>query len=147
MTVKYQVERRPIGPTGQVYRGTEPGDYISVLTNPTDPSLGGASGMVKTPKALTTGTVAGPQYIPAGYTIPALAKVDTVPSTGGTPAKPGGTQLSHLVEVSGEPWLVHSTHFSVESALESAAPLAGAIGADNVRIIKVIPHSTSFNIK
>lgn len=50
-------------------------------------------------------------------------------------------------EVKGEPWVVHSTHFSLESALASAAPLATAIGSDNLRIVKVITGGTEFKLQ
>lgn len=135
MGVKYQVERRPIGPTGKVYRGTQPGDYVSVLSNPTDQALGGPEGLVTSIKQLGSGSGAAPKYVPAGFTIPPLVKASST------------QEFSHVVEVSGEPWLTHSTHYSVESALESAAPLAGAIGQDNVRIVKVISHTTLFKIQ
>lgn len=134
MTVKYQVERRPIGPTGRVYRGTQPGDYISVLSNPTDTALGGASGLVNTIKPLGTGSGAAPKYVPAGFDIPPLQKASST------------NEYSHVVELNGEPWLAHSTHFSIESALESAAPLAGAIGQENVRLIKILNHTTQFKL-
>lgn len=135
MVVKFQVERRPIGPSGKVYRGTEPGDYVSVLSNPTHPSLGGPSGIVQGVKPLLRGQSVAVSYVAAGQQIPPLS-ISAV-----------GEVYSHVVEVSGEPWLVHSSHFSLESALESAAPLAGAIGAENVRIVKVLSHSTQFLLK
>lgn len=136
MAVKYQVERRPIGPTGKVYRGIEPGDNVAVLSNPTHKMLGMASGgIVKGISKLGKGQSQTISYVPFGEKTPEL-KIDTS----------GTEDYSHVVEVNGEPWLVHSTHFSIESALESAAPLAGAIGKENVRIVKVLSHTTLFKL-
>lgn len=134
MVVKFQVERRPVGPTGKVYYGKSPGDYVAILSNPTHPSLGGNLGIVGSIKTLASGQGMFPSYVPAGFTAPALAK------------SANGEVFSHIVEVSGEPWLVHSSHHAIDSAIESAAPLAGAIGAENVRIVKVLSHSTQFKL-
>lgn len=46
----------------------------------------------------------------------------------------------------GEPWIVHSTHYSIDSAKNSAATLASAISSENVRIVKVITGSTVFKL-
>lgn len=135
MVVKFQVERRPIGPTGKVYRGTSPGDYISILSNPTHAKLGSTLGVITTVKPLGSGQGQKISYVPAGFAVPALQ------------SSTNGEDFSHVMELSGEPWLVHSSHFSVDSALSSAAPLAGAIGAENVRIVKVLSHSTNFKLK
>lgn len=118
MVVKYQVERRPIGPTGKIYRGSASGDYVSVPTHPT--KLKGGTGSLGQSATL---------YQP-GVTVP----------------DPGQSTNSHMQEINGEPWIVHSTHFSVDSATESAAPLASAIGAENVRIIQVLSHKTVFKL-
>lgn len=118
MVVKYQVERRPIGPTGKVYRGSASGDYVSVPTHPT--KLPGGTGRL--------GMSA--QLFPPGVKAP----------------DPDMQTQSHMQEINGEPWIVHSTHFSVDSATESAAPLASAIGAENVRIIQVLSHKTVFKL-
>jgi hypothetical protein len=134
MTVKYQVERRPIGPTGKIYRGTQPGDYVSILSNPYDTALGGATGMVTSVKAIDSGSGGHASYVPAGNPVP-----DIVNSS-------SNYVYSHVVEVTGEPWLVYSTHFSIESALDSAAPLASAVGKDNIRIVKVLNHNTQFTL-
>lgn len=134
MVVKFQVERRPVGPTGKVYYGKSPGDYVAILSNPTHPSLGGLSGIVSSIKPLQSGSGASAKYVPAGFTVPPL-------QTGSS-----SNEFSHVVEVSGEPWLVHSSHHAIDSAIESAAPLAGAIGAENVRIVKILSHSTQFKL-
>lgn len=134
MVVKFQVERRPVGPTGKVYYGKAPGDYVAILSNPTDPGLGGTLGMITSIKALNSGQSSPVSYVPAGFTIPPLINTTN------------GKVMSHVVEVSGEPWLVHSSHHAIDSAIESAAPLAGAIGAENVRIVKVLSHSTNFKL-
>lgn len=143
--VKYQVERRPIGPSGKVYRGQQPGDYISVLTDPenltnftTASILGGdmqpasTGGGSAPPKVISHA-----KYVPVGVKAPSLA-------TGTNPNV--ALAVSHVIEQIGEPWLVHSTHFSVESATEGAATLANAIGAENVRIVKVITGALEFKI-
>lgn len=134
MVVKYQVERRPMGPTGKVYRGSGPGDYVSVLSNPGHKDLGGPGMMITSIKPLARGQSYFPKYVPAGSTVPPLLS--------GT----NGEEYSHVVEVSGEPWLVHSSHHAMDSALESAAPLAGSIGSENVRIVKVLSHTTVFKL-
>lgn len=146
MVVKFQVERRPIGPTGVVYRGTSPGDYIAVLSNPKHEKLGaGVDGYVRSIKKLGEGPGQTVSYVPAGMPVPKL--VDTPASSGGSTSTPASKDYTHVMELSGEPWLVHSSHYSVDGALEAAAPLAAAIGADNIRIIKVLSHTTSFNLK
>lgn len=118
MTVKYQVERRPIGPTGKIYRGAQTGDYVAVPTHPT--KLGNG-----------TGSLGQSSYLyPPGVKVP----------------DPGQSTNSHMQEINGEPWIVHSTHFSVDSATESAAPLASAIGSENVRIVQVLSHKTFFKL-
>ena len=131
MVVKYQVERRPIGPTGKIYYGREYGDGVTVLSNPDHQNL---KPMGSSPKPLSKGEGISPKYVPMNAVIPPLVKHDD------------GEEFSHLVEQIGEPWLVHSTHHSVDSAIESAAPLASAIGAANVRIIKVLNHTTEFKL-
>lgn len=121
MVVKYQVERRPISANGKVYRGSKSGDYVFL---PSDPERLGA-------------ITAGGAYLGSGAgAYPPGAKLPEL----------GSSIRSHFVEVNGEPWVVHSTHFSVDSATESAAPLASAIGAENVRIIQVLSHKTVFKL-
>lgn len=125
MGVKYQVERRPISPTdGKVYRGTGYGDYIVVPTESVK--------LTSLQKGSTQGTGLGASIYPA-----------MTPSAN---IKTSQTITTNFVELNGEPWLVHSTHFSVESAIESAAPLAGALGKENVRIVKVLSHTTQFKL-
>lgn len=134
MTVKFQVERRPIGPTGKVYYGRERGDGVAVLSYPEHDSLGGVSQLVRTVRPLGSGSGQRPSYVPMNMTIP---KLQSESST---------KDFSHVVEQVGEPWLVFSSHHSADAAVASAAPLAAAIGAANVRIIKVISHTTEFKL-
>ncbi|WP_422661758.1 hypothetical protein ACK8P5_25730 (plasmid) [Paenibacillus sp. EC2-1] len=132
--VKYQVERRPITPGGKVIRGSQPGDYVAILTNPEN--VVPATGILNQPVDLASSSGVQAKYIPVGFTGP-IPPLSTGSSAG---AK------SHVVEVIGECWLVASTHFSVESATDAAASLANAIGAENVRIVKVITGRTEFKI-
>ena len=134
MVVKFQVERRPVGPTGKVYYGREKGDGVAILSNPTHMSLGGTKGNITAVKPLGRGQGQRISYVPMGNDVPPL----TVQSS--------TEDFSHVVEQIGEPWLVHSSHHSVDSAIEAAAPLASAIGAANVRIIKVLNHTTEFKL-
>lgn len=130
--VQFQVERRPISANGKVYRGLQSGDYITTLTHPENiTNFTAATDLAGTSNA-----------VPAKF-VPAKVEVPSITGTGGSqaPAK------SHVQEQIGEPWLVHSTHFSVESALDSAAPLSGAIGSDNVRIVQVLSHTTNFKLQ
>lgn len=131
MVVKFQVERRPVGPTGKVYYGRERGDGVSVLSNPFSAKLGGPSGLVKTVMQICRGSNAS--YVPMGGLV--------IP-----PLREDNGEYSHVVEQQGEPWLVHSSHHAIDAAIESAAPLAAAIGAGNVRIIKVMNHTTKFEL-
>lgn len=127
--VKYQVERRPISANGTVYRGLKNGDYVLTLTNPeniADPTK---------VFALSSGSSGHASFVPVKGVVPTLD------------AGSSGKIYSHVQEVIGEPWLVHSTHFSIESALDSAAPLAGAIGSENVRIVQVLSHTTTFKLQ
>lgn len=134
MVVKFQVERRPVGPTGKVYYGREKGDGIAILSNPTHKDLGSTSGNITSIKALGRGNGQRVSYVPMGLDIPDLQVSSST------------EDFSHVVEQIGEPWLVFSSHHSIESAIESAAPLASAIGAANVRIVKVLNHTTQFKI-
>lgn len=84
-------------------------------------------------------------FVPAEIDSPSLIKEFDF-GTSAAPDKVSATAVSHVQEQNGEPWLVHSTHFSIDSALESAAPLAGAVGTDNVRIVKVLSHTTTFKL-
>jgi len=132
--VQYQVERRPISASGKVYRGLGRGDYITTLTNPENIEQFSAP----TDLNPATANVITAKFVPAKVAVPPLS------SPGGGTTQPA---KSHVQEQIGEPWLVHSTHFSVESALDSAAPLAGAIGSDNVRIVQVLSHTTNFKLQ
>lgn len=136
MTVKFQVERRPIGPTGKVHYGREKGDGVAVLSNPNHETLLGTNEKkaMNSARPLHTGQSGRPKYVPMGLDVPLLVKGSNV------------EEYSHMVEQVGEPWLVFSSHHSADAAVASAAPLAAAIGADNVRIIKVISHTTEFKL-
>ncbi len=60
--------------------------------------------------------------------------------------KPGDYVKAGTEDQKGEPWIVHSTHYSIPSALESATKLATAIGSENMRIVSVIHGQTNFTI-
>ena len=139
MVVKYQVERRPIAPTGRVLYGRERGDGVAILSNPDNAKLAGIKGIGG--KAMPLGKTAGTAAVP--YYVPMNVSPSTVPPVS---ASSGAEIYSDVIEQVGEPWLVFSTHHSVESAIEAAAPLASAIGAANVRIIKVLNHTTEFKL-
>lgn len=135
MVVKFQVERRPIGPTGKVYYGRERGDGVALLANPMHELLGGlTNGIINAVKPLDSGQSGVTRYVPMGLDVPPHNKSQN------------GEDISHVVEQVGEPWLVFSSHHSMDAAIAAAAPLASAIGADNVRIIKVLSHKTEFKI-
>lgn len=138
MVVKFQVERRPISANGKIYRGSGYGDYITVMSHAENIEFLAAGSGVRPKRtnwatSFPISTSQSPaHFVPVGAVVPPL-----------------GTQspaLSHVQEISGEPWLVHSSHHAIDSAIESAAPLAGAIGAENVRIVKVLSHSTNFKL-
>lgn len=128
---KYQVERRPITDSGTVLRGLQNGDYVLTLTDPkaiTDPTV-----QTSLSKPIPSSpTQAASYFIPAGKQPTGIAATQQ--------------PMSHVKEIPGEPWLVHSTHSSIESALDSAAPLASAIGSDNVRIVQVLSHKMNFKL-
>ena len=139
MVVKFQVERRPIAPTGKVLYGRERGDGVAILSNPEHKALGGMKG--GNGRAVPLGKTAGTQSVP--YYIPMNVSISTVPPVN---ASSGAEIYSDIIEQIGEPWLVYSSHHSIGAATESAAPLAAAIGAANVRIIKVLSHTTEFKL-
>lgn len=143
MSVKYQVERRPINASGKVYRGTRYGDYITVLTDSSNSRIAGdmSKGGRPYPSSPSTG-VPSTSYTSLGESVRVYGAGQPVTELSNSDRP----TYSNIQELSGEPWLVHSTHFSIDSALESAAPLAGAIGAENVRIIKVLSHTTMFKL-
>ncbi len=135
MVVKFQVERRPIGPTGKVYYGREKGDGVALLANPMHETLGGkTNGLISSVKPLNSGQSSSAKYVPMGLEVPPHVKTQN------------SEEISHVVEQIGEPWLVYSSHHSVDAAIAAAAPLAAAIGATNVRIIKVLSHTTEFKL-
>lgn len=139
MVVKFQVERRPIGPSGKVFYGKERGNGVAVLSDPDNKSLNGirgANGKIM-PLGKTAGTASVPQYVPMSVDPAGVPVVN---------ATSGAEIYSHAVEQVGEPWLVYSSHHSVDAAIAAAAPLAAAIGANNVRIIKVLNHATEFKL-
>ena len=127
MVVKFQVERRPIGPDGVVYYGREQSNGVALLSHMTAKQLGDTPGRFNAPKALGMSS----RYFPMGHKVV---------------APDGVTTYTQVVEQIGEPWLVYSSHHSVDAAISAAAPLAAAIGSDNVRIIKVLSHSTEFKL-
>lgn len=43
-------------------------------------------------------------------------------------------------QVDGEPWILHSVHFSVDDAVEQAQKVVSAVGSENVRILQSIAH-------
>lgn len=127
MSVKYQVERRPIGPDGKIYRGLNSGDYITVPTN--------SNALLDTFRVDRYSLGLGAQL----YQATASAK--------DYDASKNSSLTSNMIELTGEPWIVHSTHFSIDSALSSVAPLASAVGSENVRIVKVLSHAMELKLK
>ena len=139
MVVKFQVERRPIAPTGRVLYGRERGDGVAILSNPDNAKIAGIKGVGgrAMPLGKTAGTQAVPYYVPMNIDPAAVPPVN---------AASGAEVYSDVIEQVGEPWLVFSSHHSVDAAIAAAAPLAAAIGAANVRIIKVLSHTTEFKL-
>ena len=138
MVVKYQVERRPIGPDGTVYYGKERGNGVAVLSDSNNDGLKaihGPNGNIAD-LAKTQSTKATARYIPMNREI----------TPNGINPTTGAIVYSEVVEQQGEPWLVYSQHHSLDAAIASAAPIAGAIGANNVRIIKVLSHAAQFKL-
>lgn len=43
-------------------------------------------------------------------------------------------------QVDGEPWILHSVHFSVEDAKESAVKAISTVGSENVRVLQLLSH-------
>lgn len=43
-------------------------------------------------------------------------------------------------QVDGEPWILHSVHFSPEDAKESAVKAISTVGSENVRVLQVLSH-------
>lgn len=116
--VQYYVFKRPKHPTtGEVVRGKASG-----ATKNADNSIN-TGATLWYPDALTT-----PAVQPAGGSNGTLMSV-TSPFL---EAKRG--------QVDGEPWILHSTHFSLEDAVSAAKPVVSAVGSENVKILKGIAH-------
>lgn len=49
-------------------------------------------------------------------------------------------------KVDGEPWILHSTHFSVKDAVESAMKVVLEVGSENTRILKSIAHELDLKL-
>lgn len=43
-------------------------------------------------------------------------------------------------QVDGEPWVLHSVHFSVDEAVSAAKPVVSTVGSENVKILQSIAH-------
>lgn len=43
-------------------------------------------------------------------------------------------------QVDGEPWILHSVHFSVDDAIAASKPVISAVGSENTRILQSIAH-------
>lgn len=57
-----------------------------------------------------------------------------------------GTQANQYIAINGEPWIKFSVTYSLEDARRIGAQAAGAIGADNVLVLKVVPHEMRFQV-
>jgi hypothetical protein len=194
--VMYQVERRPIGDDGHVYRGLDTGDYVltktkadvkttdiveiarlsnatgtgvlsahitttgSTLPSVTPPKMLDSSGaLINTPAGILPDPAGGSSGSSSIALINSRVRIlrDKEPTPPYDYSTSAGTSQSastftqsvktHFREVVGEPWVVYSTHFSIESAIESAALIASALGAENVRIVKVITGAFQFKLK
>lgn len=51
-----------------------------------------------------------------------------------------GPDATDLAQVDGEPWLLHSVHFSIDEAVKAALPVISTVGSENTRILQVIAH-------
>lgn len=49
-------------------------------------------------------------------------------------------------KVDGEPWLLHSVHYSIEEAVKAAKPVASSVGSENVRILKSLAHEITIKL-
>lgn len=71
-----------------------------------------------------------------------------------TTAGPNGTRLSTTAplsvpskgKVEGEPWLLHSIHFSIDDAVDAAMKVVLEVGSENTRILKSISHELSLRL-
>lgn len=120
--IQYYVMKRPKHPlTGDIVRGKTAG----ATTNP-DSSINEG------------GTLWFPDVLP-------------------TPGK-NGTRLSdekslsqvvngkEIGKVDGEPWILHSTHFSLKDAIDSAMKVVLEVGSENTRILKSIAHELDLKL-
>ena len=57
-----------------------------------------------------------------------------------------GQQSNQYNAVTGEPWIRFSTAYSLEDARRIGKRAAESIGAENVLIVKVVPHAIEFEI-
>lgn len=120
--VQYYVMKRPKHPlTGEIVRGKTAG----ALKNP-DGSIN-EGGTLWFPEALAT------------------------PGNNGTRLSDSAS-LSQVLDgknigkVDGEPWLLHSTHFSVKDAIDSAMKVVLEVGSENTRILKSIAHELDLKL-
>lgn len=53
---------------------------------------------------------------------------------------PTSTDPINAAQIDGEPWVLHSVHFSIGDAVEAAKPVVSAVGSENTRILQSIAH-------
>ncbi len=49
--------------------------------------------------------------------------------------------------VKGEPWIMHSVHFSQSDALHQLKLVVQSIGEENVKLVKIMPHEVVLQLK
>lgn len=70
----------------------------------------------------------------------------TSPGPNGTKMSTSAAMTGTMGKVDGEPWILHSVHFSLEEALAAAKPVVMTVGAENVRILKSIAHDVEIKV-
>lgn len=120
--VQYYVMKRPKHPlTGEVVRGKSSG-----ATKNADGSIN-EGGTMWFPDALQT---PGPNGSLMDTTKPLTRVVN-------------GTDIG---KVDGEPWILHSVHFSIKDAIDSAMKVTLEVGSENTRILKSIAHELDLKL-
>lgn len=49
-------------------------------------------------------------------------------------------------QIDGEPWLLHSVHFSLDEAVKAAKPVVSQVGSENTKILKSVAHEMSVKL-
>ena len=64
----------------------------------------------------------------------------TTAGANGTLMSTSAAMTGNAGKIDGDPWILHSVHFSIDEAISSSKPVISSVGVENVRILKTIAH-------